>query len=236
MRVFVVVCLALGVGLIGRPAMAQEAEMLRRELEQFKQQLQIMQQQYQKAIQDMSDRLQRLETQPAAPAPLPSAAAPSAPAPSAGAAPRPAPPISALELARPREPFALYERRGAGQLLFDMGVTGDFAGSLTSKRVEQAHAGSLPGEENRVFPREIEVSFFGQIDPYARAEVRFEAGDELEEDGSRSFNVELAEANLTLMAIPWGFQPKGGRMRLRWGYLNEFHQHDPPSSTTRTSG
>jgi hypothetical protein len=30
------------------------------------------------------------------------------------------------------------------------------------------------------------------------------------------------------MAIPWGFQPKGGRMRLRWGYLNEFHQHDRP--------
>ena len=109
-----------------------------------------------------------------------------------------------------------------------MGVTGDFAGSLTSKRVEQARAGSLAGEENRVFPREIEMSFFGQIDPYARAEVRVEAGDELEEDGTRWFNVALAEANLTLMAIPWGFQPKGGRMRLRWGYLNEFHQHDRP--------
>jgi hypothetical protein len=94
--------------------------------------------------------------------------------------------------------------------------------------VEQARAGSLSGEENRVFPREIEVSFFGQIDPYARAEVRVEAGDELEEDGTRAFGLELAEANLTLMAIPWGFQPKGGRMRLRWGYLNEFHQHDRP--------
>ncbi len=72
------------------------------------------------------------------------------------------------------------------------------------------------------------MSFFGQIDPHARAEVRVEAGDELEEDGTRSFNLELAEANLTLMAIPWGFQPKLGRMRLRWGYLNEFHQHDRP--------
>ena len=97
-----------------------------------------------------------------------------------------------------------------------MGVTGDFAGSLTSKRVEQARVGSLQGEENRVFPREIEVSFFGQIDPYARAEVRVEAGDELEEDGSGLFGVELAEANLTLMAIPWGFQPKLGRMRPAW--------------------
>ena len=232
MRVFVMVCLVLGLGLVASPALAQEAEALRQELEQLKQQLQLMQQQYQKTIQDMTDRLQRLEAQPAVPPPSPAAGAPAPPAPVAtgapATAPRPSSQLSALDLARPREPFALYERRGHGQLLFDMGVTGDFAGSLTSKRVEQARVGSLQGEENRVFPREIEVSFFGQIDPYARAEVRVEAGDELEEDGTRSLGVELAEANLTLMAIPWGFQPKGGRMRLRWGYLNEFHQHDRP--------
>jgi hypothetical protein len=232
MRAWVVVCLALGLTFAEIPASALEAEALRRELEQLKQQLQTMQEQYLKAIQEMTERLQRLEAQPAVPPPVAApapAAVPTAPAPPiTAAAPRPAPSISAVDLARPREPFALYERRGSGQLLFDMGVTGDFAGSLTSKAVEQAHAGSLPGEENRVFPREIEVSFFGQIDPYARAEVRFEAGDELESDGSRSFNVDLAEANLTLMALPWGFQLKGGRMRLRWGYLNEFHQHDRP--------
>jgi hypothetical protein len=233
MRVAVAVCLVLGLTLTSVPASAQEAEVLRRELDQLKQQFQTMQEQYQKMIQDMSERLQRLEAQPAAPppaaAPASAAAAPAVPAPpSTAAAPRPAPAISALELARPREPFALYERRGAGQLLFDMGVTGDFAGSLTSKRVEQARVGSLSGEENRFFPREIEMSFFGQIDPYARAEVRVEAGDELESDGTRSFNLSLAEANLTLMAIPWGFQPKLGRMRLRFGYLNEFHQHDRP--------
>ncbi len=232
MRVLVMVCLVLGLGLVASPALAQEAEALRQELEQLKQQLQLMQQQYQKTIQDMTDRLQRLEAQPAVPPPSPAAGAPTPPAPVAtgapATAPRPSSQLSALDLARPREPFALYERRGSGQLLFDMGVTGDFAGSLTSKRVEQARVGSLQGEENRVFPREIELSFFGQIDPYARAEVRVEAGDELEEDGTRSLGVELAEANLTLMAIPWGFQPKLGRMRLRWGYLNEFHQHDRP--------
>jgi hypothetical protein len=224
-----VVCVfALALLLVPIPAPAQDAETLRRELDQLKRQFETMRQQYQRMIQDMSDRLQRLEDQPAAPS-TPTNAAPTAPVPPNTAATRqPAPAISALELARPREPFALYDRRGGGQLLFDIGVTGDFAGSLTSKRVEQARAGSLPEEENRVFPREIEVSFFGQIDPYARAEVRFEAGDALADDGTRSFSAELAEANLTLTAIPWGFQPKGGRMRLRWGYLNEFHQHDRP--------
>src|SRR5262249_39409455 len=74
----------------------------------------------------------------------------------------------------------------------------------------------------------IELSFFGQIDPYARAEVRVEAGDELESNGSRSLNVSLAEANLTLMTLPFGTQLKLGRMRNRFGYLNEFHQHDRP--------
>src|SRR2546425_2814180 len=116
MRLCVAVCLALGLVLAAGPVRAQEAEVLRRELEQLKQQFQTMQEQYQ----SMSERLQRLEAQP-----------PAAPAPAA-----PAGLPSLVELARPREPFALYERRGAGQLLFDMGVTGDFAGSLTSKSVE----------------------------------------------------------------------------------------------------
>ncbi len=161
-------------------------------------------------IQGMSERLQRLEAQP------PPAAAPAAD------------PPSLVELARPREPFALYERRGPGQLLFDLGVTGDFAGSLTSKSVEKARVGSIGGEENRFAPREVELSFFGQIDPYARAEVRIETGDTLEANGSRSLNVSLAEANLTLMTLPFGTQLKLGRMRNRFGYLNEFHQHDRP--------
>jgi hypothetical protein len=224
MRVLVVVSLAVIVVLIGTPVAAQEAEALRRELEQLKQQFQTMQEQYQKMIQGMSERLQRLEAQP----PPPAAAAP--PAPPAAAAPTATPTArpSLVDLARPREPFALYERRGSGQLLFDLGVTGDFAGSLTSKSVEKARAGSIAGEENRFAPREIEMSFFGQIDPYARAEVRVEAGEELEADGTRSLNVSLAEANLTLMTLPFGTQLKLGRMRNRFGYLNEFHQHDRP--------
>ncbi len=43
MRVLVVVCLAVGVLLVGTPVAAQEADALRRELEQLKQQLQTMQ-------------------------------------------------------------------------------------------------------------------------------------------------------------------------------------------------
>jgi hypothetical protein len=112
-------------------------------------------------------------------------------------------------------------------LLFYIGLAGYFAGILTSRRVEAAHVGSLAGEENRFFPREIELSLFGQIDPYARGEVRWEVGEEFEE-GARSSNVSLAEAHLTLLTLPLGTQLKLGQMRNRFGLLNEFHQHDRP--------
>lgn len=221
MRRLVTLSLALGLALLASPAGAQDVETLRRELEQLRQQFGTIREQYQKAIDSLTERLQRLEA-----APRPVGAPPAAAPPVVTQAPAGAgPPLS--ELARPREPFALYERRGPGQFLFDIGITGDFAGSLTSKKVENARAGSIGGEENRFAPREIELSLFGQVDPYARAEVRFEAGDELE-GGSRSSGVGLAEANLTLLTLPLGTQLKLGLMRTRFGYLNEFHLHDRP--------
>jgi hypothetical protein len=232
MRVCVVVCLALVLGVAVIPAAAQEAEILRRELEQLKQQLRMMQEQYQKAIQDMTDRLQRLEAQPPATTPAPAAVAP-APAPTpapVAATPPPSSTVSALELARPREPFALYERRGAGQLLFDLGVAANFVGDFTLNRGgSKVPFVSFPGEANRFFPQEVELSLFGQIDPYARATVIFEAGEELDEGtGTRSFDVSLAEAWLELMTLPFDTQVKAGLMRLDFGPLNPLHQHDRP--------
>ena len=94
---------------------------------------------------------------------------------------------------------------GAGQLLFDIGITGDFVGNLTQKNVEKANAGTFSGRENRFFPREVELSFFGQIDPYARADVRIEAGEE--KAGSET-DVSLAEATITLLSLPYGTQAK----------------------------
>jgi hypothetical protein len=156
-----------------------------------------------------------------APFPQPTAQAPT-PTPESGLP-------SLVELARPREPFALYKERGPGQLLFDMGIAGDFVGDFTSTRVERARAGTFPDGENRFFPREIELSFFGQIDPYARGEVRVEAGEEFE-DGERRMNLSLAEANLTLLALPFGTQSKLGLMRNRFGLTNEIHEHDLPQT------
>ena len=105
-----------------------------------------------------------------------------------------------------------------------MGVAGDFIGNLTQRNVDKANAGTFAGQENRFFPREIELALFGQIDPYARAEVRVEAGEE----DAGEIALHLAEANLTLLALPFGTQLKMGQMRNRFGLLNEFHEHDRP--------
>ncbi len=210
----IVVSLALAVA----PAAAQEAEALRRELEQMRRQFESAQQEYQRSMQQLTERLQRLEARP----PQGSGAAPAiVPAPAAGSAP------TALDLARPRQPFALTERRGAGQFLFDMGIAGDFVANVTQRSVDEANAGTFAGRENRFFPREVELSLFGRIDPYAQGVVRIEAAEEFE-DGAREVHIGLAEAYLTLLTLPWGTQAKIGLMRPRFGLLNERHQHDLP--------
>jgi hypothetical protein len=233
MRAFITLALALGLLAQAAPAPAQDAEALRREMEQMRKQFETAQEQYKKALDSMADRLERMEKrpEPAAAAPLvpqPAVAQPAPAAPGATTLTAQQPPGGApspLDLIRPRQPYALYERRGPGQLLFDMGVTGDFVGNLTQKNVQKNQGGSFPGLENLFFPREVEVSFFGQIDPYARAEVRVETG---QEDRNGEMTVNLAEANLTLMALPYGTQLKMGKMRNRFGYLNEIHAHDWP--------
>jgi hypothetical protein len=223
MHAIVIVVVWLALALVPVLAHAQDAEALRRELEQLRRQ----QEQYQKAIEALSERLQKLEAQRAAPvAAPPTAAAPSAPAAPVAQSPGgTSSPPSAMDLITPRPPFALYQQRGAGQLLFDMGVAGDFVGSLTQRNVEKANAGTFAGRENRFFPREVELSLFGQIDPYARADVRIEAG---EEEPGTATSVSLAEATITLLTLPYGTQAKLGQMRNRFGWSNAVHEHDLP--------
>src|SRR5439155_317832 len=152
---------------------------------------------------------------PTLPGPRAPAAPGAAPAPAA-TAPSTAPP-SAVDLLRPRQPFALYPQRGSGQLLFDMGIAGDFVGNITSGNVERAGGGTFAGQENRFFPREVELSLFGQIDPYASAVVHIEAGEEGRGDAT---GVSLAEAHLTLLTLPFGTQARPVQMGNRFGYSN----------------
>src|SRR5205823_2360849 len=207
MRACALVLALVSVILVSAPAAAQEAEALRRELEAL-----------QKQLQSVTDRLQKLETQ-RTPAPVP-APAPAPPPPGAAA-----PGTSVTDLARPRQPFTLYQQRGAGQLLFDMGVTGDFVGNLTQSNVEKAGGGTFGGQENRFFPREVELSLFGQIDPYASAEVRIEAGEDARGPDT---GVSLAEASVAMLTLPLRTQAKFRQLPNRFGYSHVIHEHDLP--------
>jgi hypothetical protein len=235
MRIFLMIVLAVWLAAVHTPVAAQQTEALRQELEQLRQQFEGVKRQYegyQKAIESLSERLQRLEAAPApaaaAPvvqpppaAPAPVVQAPAAPGPPAGGLP------SLMELARPREPYSLYERRGPGQLLFDIGIVSDFIADFTSGAVEDADAGTFAGRENRVFPREVEVNFFGRIDPYAEGIVRFEFAEEFE-DGERTLETKLAEAYLTLLTLPYGTSLRLGQTPVRFGLLSHLHREALP--------
>jgi hypothetical protein len=238
MRSLAGLCLLVGAVLASTPAIAQEGvDTLRQELADMRKQFDRMREQYERAIDRLTERLRAIESQARPAAPATTTVAPAAPATPPPAPPGPgriatgaeAAPAAApapIDLARPREPFAL-QARGAGQLLFDIGIAGDLVANLVQDNVDQADAGTFAGRENRFFPREIELSFFGQVDPYARAEVRIEAAEEFE-DGDRALEVSLAEAHLTLLTLPLDTQLKLGKMRSRFGLLNEHHQHDLP--------
>jgi hypothetical protein len=231
MRAWIVAAMVAVLAGLPAPAVAQEAEALRREIEQMRQQFERAQREHQRALDTLTERLKRLESQP-----RPAVAAPAAPP----AGPAPAAPPSLTDLARPRQPFTLYGERRQGQFLLDLGVVGDFVGNITQRNVEKAQAGTFAGRENRFFPREVELMFFGQIDPYARGEVRLEAAEEFE-DGAREIHVGLAEAHLTLLTLPFGTQAKLGFLRNRFGLLNERHrealpQIDQPNVLTRFIG
>ncbi len=211
----------VSIALASPAAAQQDAEALRRELDQMRKNFETMQQEYRKSMDAMAERLRRLETQSSEGAGSRAGAAP-APAPSQTTVQTPA---SAIDLLSPRPPFGLYGQRASGQLLFDMGVAGDFVGNLVQRNVDKASAGTFRGQENRFFPREVELSLFGQIDPFARAEVRIEAGEDAR---GTATNLSLAEANITLMTLPFNTQLKLGQMRNRYGWSNQIHEHDLP--------
>jgi hypothetical protein len=115
-----------------------------------------------------------------------------------------------------------------------MGIIGDFVGDFSDKSTSAYQPlATFPSQAQRFFPREIEVGFWGAVDPYARAYVIIEAGEEFDPTNRTSeFGVELAEAAGTITALPWGFQDKLGLMRVRYGCSTRSRSR-PPSPIAR---
>jgi hypothetical protein len=186
---------------------------LRRTQEDFRKLLDL-QQQTQRRMEELQKKMDAVESAARAQAaPAPTAPAPPATAPIAAAPPSPIPPG--------RLGFSL----GGRALLFDLGVTGSFIGNLTSARdASIGQRATFPGLENRIFPSEIEIAASGAVDPYVRVDTFFEFAEE----SGREIGASIEEAYLTTLALPWGFQIRGGRMRPQFGLLGHLHLHDMP--------
>jgi hypothetical protein len=212
-------------------ALADDADALRRELQQLREQLATLTQSYEQRLKVLGNRLEQLERgrAPAPTSPAGTAATPAVSTATAATEAGPAPDAPTLaDLARPRQPFALAQPGRV--LLFDIGVGGDFVADVTSATRERRHDGTFAGRENRLFPREVELGLFGRVDPYASAVVRISAGEEPAgvEPSSRELDVRLDEANVTLLSLPLGTTARFGLMRPRFGTLNTVHQDDLP--------
>jgi len=82
-----------------------------------------------------------------------------------------------MDLARPRQPFGLYPAARLGSAPVRHGRRRRLRRQhQRSAMSREAGGGTFAGQENRFYPREVELSLFGQIDPYASAVVRFESG------------------------------------------------------------
>ena len=205
-----------GAGRRGRAGRCRRAAALRREIEQL-----------QKQLQSVTERLQRLEAQPPRRRrhrrPLPSRRRGRPPR----RRPRPAQPgISAMDLAPPRSRSLSTSSAAPGQLLFDIGIAGDFVGNLTQRNVEKAQGGHLLGTGEPVLPaRDRALASSVRSTPTPRG--RPHRGGRGRARRQRS-TVTLAEAYLTLLTLPCGTQaqdrPDAQSLRL----LNEIHEHDLP--------
>ncbi len=97
----------------------------------------------------------------------------------------------------------------------DISVIGDFVGHYSSRE-----GGELDDE---FLFRHLELGFSGNVDPYARADV-FLGLHQHEGD----WHVDLEEAYLTYLGMPWGLQPRAGRFKTSFGKANPQHLHALP--------
>ena len=228
MRRWIVLTIIAAAALAPAVASAQDAEAMRKELEQMRKQFESMKESYEKSINNLSERLQKIEQAPPAAAVAPAPAAPGGG--SGGAGRRAGHDLRAAcrrSWTSPARASPSRSTSAAGPASSSSTSAWPATSSATSPRTtcSRPRAAPSPGSRTTSSRARSSCRLFGQIDPYARAEVRFEAG---QESRGQEISVSLAEANLTLMALPFNTQAKLGMMRNRFGLTNQIHEHDLP--------
>jgi hypothetical protein len=113
----------------------------------------------------------------------------------------------------------------------DLGVVFDLGlGWFWGEHGEHIRQGGHSMEVNGLKAQGLELSVMGNVDPYFRYEMHFEAT-----------HLEMEEAYLSTLAIPGGIQVRAGKVMVPFGRQNPMHLHswsfvNPPLSHTRFMG
>ena len=167
----------------------------------------------QRQVDELKERVAKLEAALAALQASPPAPAP-APAPAAAPV-QPSEPVSSIGAGSAASSAKVFNP--------DMAVIGNFLGV----------AGKNPVAPSKAFEmRETEASFQAAVDPYARADFFLSFGES---------GVDLEEGFITFTTLPGGLLVKAGKMRAAFGKVNTLHTHvlpwaDRPLVTTNLVG
>lgn len=193
---------------------AQEAG----DVEKLKQQLQELQTNFEQVVREQRRQIETLQRQveqlqarqPASPAAATATAAVEATDETTAAA---------RQAWSPADPI----RVGKGGAYMDIGLVGTFAGGgSTARDIEGGtQLGGHDPNQRGFTVQGVEVNFAGAVDPYFRgnANVLFA----LDSDGEAF--VELEEAWLETISLPWNLQVRAGQFLTEFGRLNVQHPH-----------
>jgi hypothetical protein len=210
-------------GAVVQPAWAQatnEVEQLRRQLQELQDSFERSQEQQRQQIEALTRQLDQLQSQQAG------AAKPPPPEPAAPAETNGPPPVASVptpELTQrawsPSDPIRLGNDRSYIGLSFDSLFA--VGGMNKSDEVEFYEPGAHDPKQNGFTVQNLELVLDGKVDPYfsAQANIVFQ----IDPDGETS--VEIEEAFLQTLSLPWNLQLKAGEYLTQFGRLNTQHPH-----------
>ncbi len=188
------------------------------QITELKKQLEQMQANFDRVVREQKQQIEGLQKQLDMLQAQQSAAPPAATVPAAKAVEASTPPASAKAWS-PTEPI----RVGGGKAYMDIGLVSTFAaGGSTASDIEGGTQLGGHDPNQRGFTLQgVEANFQGAVDPYFRgnANLAFTL------DSHGESGVELEEAWLETMSLPWNLQVRAGQFLTDFGRLNTQHPH-----------
>jgi hypothetical protein len=214
LKKFAVFALCLGTAAL----QAQETN----EVEQLKHQLQQIQENFDRVVQEQRQQIEALTRQVNDLVKQQTAAAEKTSAPPASAATPTEPATTSAPLSKPWSPGDPV-RVGDGGTYMDISMVATFAaGASTAKDIEGGtQLGGHDPNQNGFTVQGAEINLQGAVDPYFRgnANIVFQL-----DSGGKSF-VELEEAWLETVSLPWNLQVRAGQFLTDFGRINTQHPH-----------